>query len=410
MDVDDYSTTPQPPASKPSGSKAATTSTAAASSAKPAATNAASKPGIGGPSSSSTATSASAVAAKKKAAAGGDDDDFGPCMQVSNKTKRMDEEKALKTLKWNFDAPRKEFVEQLRFQMETAQFSRSLLVQLFHDDFKYHTNALQTLHRALDECQDATLSNLDLILRWLSLRFFETNPTVMLKAIEYMQALFGMLATQRAYHLSDYEASAFVPYLIGKFGDPKEPIRRGFRSICKQIGQCYAPVKIFNYLVAALTSKNSRLRADCLEELGQMIEALGLQPFNPAVTLKEIAKQIGDRDTSVRNAALNTITVAYQIAGDQVYKFVGRLNEKDQSMLDERIKRSGKPGGGVKSSASGPINGSMQALNNAGISSVTTLTNSNSYMSFQQQQQPHNGSHLHKYVLSFCSRLSKSNS
>lgn len=79
-----------------------------------------------------------------------------------------------------------------------------------------------------------------------------------------------------------------------------------------------------------------------IEELGQMIELYGLQPFNPAVSLKEIAKQIGDRDTGVRNAALNTITVAYQIQGEQVYKFVGKLNEKDQSMLEERIKRSSK--------------------------------------------------------------------
>ena len=424
MDDEDSYAPPAAP-SKPAASKAAPSAgankakeTAASTNGKPASASSSSSSSSApatsssSSSSSSASTSASAVAAKKKAAAG-EDEDFGPCMQASsNKTKRMEEEKALKTLKWNFDVPRKEFIEQLRSQMETAQFSRSLLVQLFHDDFKYHTSALQTLIKALDECQDATVSNLDLILRWLSLRFFETNPTVILKAIDYMQALFTMLATQRGYHLVDFEASAFLPYLIGKFGDPKEPIRRGFRQIIKLIGQCYAPVKIFNFLVQALVSKNSRLRADCLEELGQMIELLGLQPFNPAATLKEIAKQIGDRDTSVRNAALNTITIAYQIAGEQVYKFVGRLNEKDQSMLDERIKRSNKPGtasgsasaggagGGVKSSASGPINGSTQALNGANgqQGAAGQLTSSNSYMSFQQQQQQmqqqhHNGMH-----------------
>jgi cytoskeleton-associated protein 5 len=59
--------------------------------------------------------------------------------------------------------------------------------------------------------------------------------------------------------------------------------------------------------------------------MGQMIEALGLNMFAPATTLKEIAKQIGDRDTSVRNAALNTITIAYQIAGDQVFKYIGKV-------------------------------------------------------------------------------------
>jgi hypothetical protein len=73
-----------------------------------------------------------------------------------------------------------------------------------------------------------------------------------------------------------------------------------------------------------------------------MIETLGLASFNPSVTLKEIAKQIGDRDNGVRNAALNTVTIAFQICGEQVYKYIGKINEKELSMLDERIKRSGK--------------------------------------------------------------------
>ena len=136
-------------------------------------------------------------------------------MQVSNKNKRMEEERSLKTLKWNFDVPRKEFVEQLRTQIETAGFNKTLITQMFHDDFKMHIVALASLTKAITEFNEATVSNLDLILRWLSLRFFETNPTVMLKAIEYMLALFSMLA-KSGLHLSDYEANGFVPYFIGK--------------------------------------------------------------------------------------------------------------------------------------------------------------------------------------------------
>ena len=127
-----------------------------------------------------------------------------------------------------------------------------------------------------------------------------------------------------------------------KLGDPKDPIRKGFREIIKLIVNVYAPVKVFNFLIQGLVSKNARQRTECLEELGSMIEALGLDPFNPQVTLKEIAKQIGDRDNNVRSAALDTCTMAFRIAGEKVYKFVGKLNEKDQSMLDERIKRSAK--------------------------------------------------------------------
>jgi cytoskeleton-associated protein 5 len=92
------------------------------------------------------------------------------------------------------------------------------------------------------------------------------------------------------------------------------------------IAQCHPPVKVFNFLLQGLVSKNARQRTECLEELGQMIEAIGLNTFNPAVSIKEIAKQISDRDNGVRSAALNTITIAYHIVGEQVYKYTGKVN------------------------------------------------------------------------------------
>ena len=62
----------------------------------------------------------------------------------------------------------------------------------------------------------------------------------------------------------------------------------------------------------------------------------------PSDALKEMAKQIGDRDTSVRNAALNAITEAYFQEGEKLYRMVGNLPDKDMAMLEERIKRASK--------------------------------------------------------------------
>jgi hypothetical protein len=46
----------------------------------------------------------------------------------------------------------------------------------------------------------------------------------------------------------------------------------------------------------------------------------------PAKCLKEIAVHIGDRDTSVRNAALNTVVAVYNVCGEQVYKLIGNVS------------------------------------------------------------------------------------
>ena len=47
---------------------------------------------------------------------------------------------------------------------------------------------------------------------------------------------------------------------------------------------------------------------------------------SPAQAIKVMAGQIGDRDNPVRTAALNSIVMAYNILGDQVYKYVGKVS------------------------------------------------------------------------------------
>lgn len=106
-----------------------------------------------------------------------------------------------------------------------------------------------------------------------------------------------------------------------------------------------------------------------------MIEAIGINSFNPSVTIKEIAKQISDRDNGVRSAALNTITIAYQIVGDQVYKYIGKLPEKEMSYLEERIKRSAKTApAGVRASASGGPVSNGKDINGPGMPSSSSLS------------------------------------
>ena len=66
-------------------------------------------------------------------------------MKTSNgKEQRFKEEKSLKILKWNFVQPRAEFTDQLKTHME-ATFSKSFMDQLFHNDFKQHIKAIETL-------------------------------------------------------------------------------------------------------------------------------------------------------------------------------------------------------------------------------------------------------------------------
>ena len=58
--------------------------------------------------------------------------------------------------------------------------------------------------------------------------------------------------------------------------------------------------------------------------------------------LKEIAAHISDKDQTVRSSAMNCLVEVHKFIGDEIYnvKKIGRLGEKEESYLRERIKRS----------------------------------------------------------------------
>uniref|UniRef100_V9K7I4 Cytoskeleton-associated protein 5 n=1 Tax=Callorhinchus milii TaxID=7868 RepID=V9K7I4_CALMI len=273
-----------------------------------------------------------------------DEDKSGPIFMIipNGKDQRMKDEKGLKVLKWNFTTPRDEYTEQLKTQMSSC-VAKWLQDEMFHPDFHHHIKALTVLIEHLENEIEGSIGCLDLILKWLTLRFFDTNTSVLMKVLEYLKLLFALLSRED-YHLIENEASSFIPYLIIKVGESKDIVRKDVRAILNVMCKIYPASKMFIFIMDGLKSKNSKQRVECLEELGALIEAYDMnvcQP-TPAKALKEIASQIGDRDTSVRNAALNTLVTAYNICGDQVFKLIGNLSEKEMSMLEERIKRSAK--------------------------------------------------------------------
>lgn len=293
------------------------------------------------------ASKGKAVSAKKvpsKPAAKDEEDRTGPIFIIvpNGKEQRLKEEKGLKVLKWNFPAPRDEYIEQLKTQM-SACLAKWVQDELFHTDFQRHIKVLAVMTDRLETEKEGLMSCLDLILKWFTLRFFDTNTSVLMKVLEYLKLLFAMLS-QEEYHLTELEANSFIPYLLLKVGEPKDLVRKDVRAILNKMCQVYPASKMFNFVMEGIKSKNSKQRAECLEELGCLVESYGVnvcQP-TPAKALKEIAVHIGDRDTTVRNGALNTIVAIYNVHGEQVFKLIGNLSEKDLSMLEERIKRAGK--------------------------------------------------------------------
>lgn len=274
--------------------------------------------------------------------------------------------RAKKENRWQFDSPRSDVIDGLKVLFD-ANMSSEVTALLFSNSQYAERDRLNGLG-ILNDCisspevaeakynmdyadmKQRFVANADLVLKYLTIRFFDTNTSMLIKCLDITQNLIAVLDTE-GYSLSEYEASSFLPFLINKVGDPKETIRGRIRAILKSLCRIYPASKVFNFLLeSAAGSKNAKARTECLEEIGSLIKTNGITIMLPTKALPLIATHIGDKDAGVRNAALNGIAQAYILIGDSVMKYVSRLGEKEKGMLEERLKRT-KPSASVLAAA-----------------------------------------------------------
>ncbi|KAI7849124.1 armadillo-type protein [Circinella umbellata] len=316
------------------------------------------KPGLQPPRASGITSPSSASSASATASSAADTVQ-APVLTSDARAKQM---RAKKEIRWQFDTPRPDIIDGLRTAFE-PNVSSEVCNLLFSTSQYAERDRLSGLTQ-LNEClakpevssdrydvdfsdmKQRFIVNADLIFKYLTIRFFDTNTSMLIKCLDITQNLVAVM-DEEGYHLTEYEAVSFLPFLINKVGDPKEVMRTRIRNILKSFCRIYPASKLFNYLLdSAATSKNAKARAECLEEVGALIQRNGISVMLPNKSLPLIAAHIGDRDAGVRNAALSAIAQAYILTGDAVFKHVSRLGEKEKGMLEERLKRT-KPSASV---------------------------------------------------------------
>ncbi|KAJ1660027.1 hypothetical protein IWQ61_000993 [Dispira simplex] len=261
--------------------------------------------------------------------------------------------------KWGNDGIRPEMVHSLAMQMEphvNPTLHRLLFSTDHHKDRDY-IRAMSLLDEALldpdrvaqrsgisgEEYRQRIVAHLDLWLKYLTVRFQDTITNIWLKCLEFLDHLVTLLEDV-GYHWTEYEAAIFLPSFIGKFGDPKEVVRGKVTTIFRRMCHTYPVSRMFQYLVDyGLRSKNARVRGEALEELANIIQRNGMGVCQPAKFIPLAASFIGDRDATVRSAALNALVQVYLQIGDGIFGLVGRLSEKDKTILEEKFKRTKLP-------------------------------------------------------------------
>ncbi|PVU87154.1 hypothetical protein BB559_006193 [Furculomyces boomerangus] len=270
--------------------------------------------------------------------------------------------------RWSFsEFPKQELINLLQDQMNSL-FSNELMTNLFSQghykdrDYLVGMTSLDDVlssHDIIYERYGITeeqntyrvLATSDLIIKYISIRLYDTQTNSVLKCLELAEHLIDLFVKTNT-QFSDYEANLLIPHLVLRLGDAKETIRSRVRAmVTSKLLSIYPPSKIFSVIVesGAKNPKNARTRQESLDSLTYLLTkrtgGMGIVSIciNPPKTVSLVAQLIRDRDANVRTAALNCL-VAFcsQLPGGEpeLWNMIGSLPEKERAMLGEKIKRS----------------------------------------------------------------------
>ncbi|KAJ2704078.1 hypothetical protein FB645_003553 [Coemansia sp. IMI 203386] len=211
----------------------------------------------------------------------------------------------------------------------------------------------------MDSLAARFMANIDILLKYISLRMYEGSTHTLLKSFDLLERLIHLTEEnqnqqqqQGQASWSDYEVQAILPALVSRLGDAKEVVRSRSRRILTQlVTHLYPMTKLFTVLLehGVTNRNNARIRQESLESVCFLIRertaGCGLSAVcaQPSRAVPIIAQGIADRDSNVRTATLNVlVAVGEQLPGgaEDLWRLCGRIGEKERTMLEEKIKRS----------------------------------------------------------------------
>ncbi|TCD69723.1 stu2 protein [Steccherinum ochraceum] len=274
--------------------------------------------------------------------------------------------------KWVNEAgpTRKDLAELLQHQME-PNASKELTALLFSHDHNavndhiaglammsdFYTavqNEEDKFKMPIDDAKAVCIANSDLALKYVSMKAHEPQSNLVQKCLEVVEAVVGFLHSMD-FQITDPEAMCFIPTIIYKLGDAREPVRARVQQIVQSLPKIYAFSQIAQMLLDhGLKSKVAKTRQGTLDELGGLLKRFGIGTLQPSKAFPQVASMISDKDPQVRKSALAALSEGYVLVGEKIWSYVGQLSPKDKTQLEERLRRVGGPPTPEKAEAAAP--------------------------------------------------------
>lgn len=230
--------------------------------------------------------------------------------------------------------------------------------------FQLHLEAMTTIKTGMSDSPEALVSVADVILRWAACRIEDsrTPPTVLSKVAEFVSNVCEVLLSSGA-KLSEYEASAVIPAVVGKIGSNRDSVRESMLAALLSIGDVVPEDVMLIFLSGCLRRPiGDRACQEVAAEICQLIDRkCGSGAGLPVGVLPVICTVTYGADESAGRAAASCIAKAHQYFGDDTWTLLGKLTDEQAVIIEQRLAHAnatqaverGTPGGTANPSPGG---------------------------------------------------------
>ena len=270
-----------------------------------------------------------------------------------SKRNRLEHDKSLPLGFWSLGegASVESKLRELKSQFE-ENISSNFSCQLLSSDPKEQNSGLQAIKTFICNSRNSkdsqvVINNLDLLLKYFAVKLPESSLAFFTRYLEIIEETFSLLDNAN-YRLNDIEIGLFIPVFVSKSsneggGNGRDNLKTRIKSIHRQLCRIYPASRILGILLdLCKSSKSSKIRCECLEEMIALVSRNGSSVLiTPNKQLPAFAPLVGDKDSACRNLALTLLVHIHEILGEEpFYKFVGdALVGKDLDMFQEKLKR-----------------------------------------------------------------------
>ncbi|KNE72266.1 hypothetical protein AMAG_16753 [Allomyces macrogynus ATCC 38327] len=243
---------------------------------------------------------------------------------------------------WVADSTRPDLMHVLHEQ--AMQCFTPALVQLMfsksRDKGKDYLKALDALSAAVLTKSHDAIFYADVIFKYLTVRLLDPSPTTQLRCFEIAENLLALMRESMC-HLSDYEAVVLVPTVLAKLGDLKNLVRSRALNLLTTIEQLYPTGSLFTLLLQhGIHHRNARVRAEVITKLTLLIATAGATCC-PVRAVPDLAKLVGERDPTIKKAALDLVEQMALSAGEATfYQAMGNsVPDTTVTLIKQRLRK-----------------------------------------------------------------------